>query len=61
MRLEGVIQEDGTVLCDGVNYIMPVRGTDSEGYKEVLLSDSFARQSIKYLIGKEVNFVCNSF
>jgi len=63
MRLEGVIQKDGSVLGDDkVRYLLPLRGTDN-GYPEVLIDASdvggdntWARQSIKPYIGMRVEF-----
>jgi len=63
--LTGIIQKDGTVLAeDGTIHNLPVRGTDKEGFKEVLIDakeaggdGSFYRQSIKPYIGMTVEFV----
>jgi len=65
--MKGVIQKDSTVLgVDGKIYHIPVRGTDDEGFDEVLvdarsigLRGAFQRQSIKPLIGLTVDFVPN--
>lgn len=63
--MKGIIQKDGTVIGeDGKTYQLPVRGTDSEGFPEVLIDaksiggrGSFQRQSVKPLIGKQAEFV----
>ena len=66
--LTGVIRKDGSVLAeDGTIHYLPTRGTDREGYKEVLVDakkvggeGSWSRQSIKPYIGMTVKFVRNS-
>lgn len=63
--MKGIIQEDATVIGeDGKTYQLPERGTDSEGFPEVLIDTrpiggkgSFQRQSVKPLIGKTTEFV----
>lgn len=63
--LTGIIQADGSVLAeDGTVHYLDARGTDDEGYTEVLIdakevggSGSWARQSIKPYIGMTVEFV----
>ncbi len=65
--LTGVIRKNGTVLAeDGTIHNLPVRGTDREGYKEVLIDaksiggrGSFSRQSVKPYIGMTVRFYRN--
>jgi len=67
MILEGIIQEDASVLGDnGKIYHLPVRGTDEKGYSEVLIDatkvggeGSFSRQSVKPYVGMEVRFYSN--
>lgn len=62
--LQGVIQENGSVLGDdGSVHRLPVRGRDREGYPEVLIDAThvggagvFARQSIKPFIGLKVQY-----
>jgi hypothetical protein len=64
MKLEGIIESDGTVLGeDGIKYFLPARGTDDEGFPKVLIDaeavggDSIIyRQSIKPYIGMKVEF-----
>ena len=61
----GTIQSDGSVFeTDGRTHWLPIRGTDEEGYPEVLLdakdvggSGFFRAQSIKPFIGMKVSFV----
>lgn len=68
MRKVGYIKKDGFVETeDGLIFHLPKRGTDDEGYAEVLidatsigLRGSFQRQSIKPLIGKKCEFVTNN-
>ena len=68
MILEGVIQKNATVLGDdGEIYNLPVRGTDHEGYSEVLIDAKnvegdgwMCRQSIKPYLGMRVRFCCNT-
>lgn len=63
--ITGIIQNDASVIAeDGTIHFLPVRGTDSEGYKEVLVDaqdvgkeGSFVRQSVKPFIGMTVEFV----
>ena len=63
MKLEGVIQKDGSVLGDdNIRYLLPVRGED-DGYPEVLMDAKdvggkgwMSRQSIKPYIGMKVEF-----
>jgi len=65
MKLEGIIQKDGVVRGeDGKKYYLPVRGTDKEGYPEVLINarevggkDLFHKQSIKNYVGMRVKFL----
>ena len=65
--LTGIIQKDGTVLAeDGTIQFLGVRGTDDEGYPEVLIDAKavggdgcFHRQSVKPFIGMTVEFVRN--
>jgi len=67
MILEGIIQEDARVLGeDGNVYHLPVRGTDEEGYPEVLIDAEeiggdgwMYRQSVKPYIGMKVLFYKN--
>jgi len=63
--LEGIIQKDGyNVLGDnGKTYCLPVRGTDKDGYPEVLIDGKpigmqewMARQSVQPYIGMRVSF-----
>jgi len=68
MSLEGVISRDGSVLGDdNKRYFFPVRGTDKEGFSEVLVNAYdvggegwMFRQSIKPYIGMRVEFECSS-
>lgn len=63
--LTGIIQKDGSIIAeDGTLHYLPLRGTDDEGYPEVLIdakevggSGSFHRQSIKPFIGMTAEFV----
>jgi hypothetical protein len=62
-NVKGVIQKDGVLADDGKLYNHAVRGTDEEGYPEILIhareiggSGSFARQSVKLFIGMIVRF-----
>lgn len=65
--LIGIITKDGTVkLEDGREFIISTRGTDKEGYPEVLIDainvggrGCFSRQSIKPFIGMKCWFVLN--
>ena len=67
MILEGIIKKDGSILGDnGKKYNLPQRGTDDEGYPEVLIDakniggDGWMRgQSIKPYIGMKVRFYFN--
>jgi hypothetical protein len=62
--LYGIIREDATVLADdGTIHNLPVRGTDKDGYPEILIDakdiggdDDFYRQSIKPFVGMRVTF-----
>jgi hypothetical protein len=64
MKLEGIIENDTTVLGDdGVKYHLFVMQRDSDGLPEVLIDaravggdGSFYRQSIKPYIGMRVEF-----
>ena len=64
-NLTGIIQKDGSVIADdGTIHWIGARGTDKEGYPEVLIDaknvggrGSFYRQSIKPFIGMKVDFV----
>ena len=61
----GILQTDGSVLAeDGTIHWPPTRGTDNEGYPEILIdakevggSGYCSRQSIKPYIGMVVEFV----
>ena len=63
--MEGIILKNGDVIGDdGKTYFLPGRGTDGDGYPEVLMdaksvggSGSFRGQSIKPFIGMRVSFV----
>lgn len=63
--ITGVIMEDGSVLAEeGTVHYLPIRGTDKEGYKEVLIDAKnvggdgwMNRQSVKPYIGRTVEFV----
>lgn len=63
--LTGIIQKDGSVIAeDGTIHYLPKRGTDKEGYPEVLIDDEeiggygyFHRQSVKPFVGMTVEFV----
>jgi len=65
--LTGIIQEDGSVLAeDGTIHYPGARGTDDEGYPEILIDAKevggygcFHRQSVKPFIGMTVEFVRN--
>jgi hypothetical protein len=66
MKLIGVIKSDGFVESDGKLFILPIRGTDESGFPEVLIDatsvsggGTVKRQSIKSLIGMEVEFTTN--
>ena len=67
VKLIGIIQKDGDVLTEsGEKYSLSCRGTDEEGYPEVLInaksvggSGYFHRQSIKQCIGMKVEFTIN--
>jgi hypothetical protein len=67
--LIGIIQKDGKVKSGKTFFLMPFRGTDKEGYPEVLVDatsvggeSEMVRQSIKPYIGMEVEFqVHNGF
>ena len=60
----GIIQENGTVLADdGSVHYLPKRGTDREGYPEVIIDAThvggagmMATQSLKPFIGLKVQF-----
>ena len=68
MKLIGVIKSDGFVeTSDGKLFILPIRGTDENGFSDVLIDatsvsggGTFKRQSIKSLIGMEVEFTTNN-
>ena len=63
--LIGIIQKDGSVIAeDGTIHYLPRRGTDDEGYPEVLVDAKdvggegcMSRQSIKPFIEMSVEFV----
>lgn len=61
--MEGVIQAENYLGDDGKIYTFDVRGTDEEGYPEILIDakdvggrGTFARQSVKPFIGMRVQF-----
>jgi len=64
-RLEGIILVNATVKAlDGSIHNLPIKGTDSEGYSEVLIDaigvggiGYMQRQSIKPYIGMKVEFI----
>lgn len=64
-KLIGIIKEDGSVETeDGRNFYIGRRGTDKEGYPEVLIDAKSVggdgwmhRQSIKPYIGMKCHFV----
>ena len=66
-ELIGVITENGDVeLNDGRIFSIPQRGTDSDGYPEVLIDAMLVggkgfmqRQSIKPYIGMKCKFILN--
>jgi len=65
-KLIGIIQEDGTVKSNNKIFTLPFRGSDEEGFPEVLMDakdvggDSvFYKQSIKQYIGMKVEFFVN--
>ena len=66
-ELIGIIDKDGYInLDDGRKFEMPKRGTDDEGYPEVLMdaknvggSGWMCRQSIKPFIGMKCSFILN--
>jgi len=66
--LNGIIRNDGFVeTSDGKLFILPIRGTDNNGFPEVLIDatlvggkSSFSRQSIKPLINMKVEFITNN-
>lgn len=68
MKLTGLVKSDGFVeTSDGKLFILPIRGTDESGFPEVLIDatsiggDGIAkRQTIKSLIGMEVEFTTNN-
>ena len=68
MKLIGVIKSVGFVeTSDGKLFILPIRGTDENGFSEVLIdatsvggSGYFKRQSITPFIGMEVEFTTNN-
>ena len=56
--LKGIIQKDGSVKVNDETFWLPFRGTDKEGYPEVLMDAKavggdgwMSRQSIKPYIG----------
>ena len=63
--LIGIIQKDGSVIAeDGTIHSLPNRGTDREGYPEIIIDakdvggkGEFSRQSVKPYIGMKVKFV----
>lgn len=62
-NVKGVIQKDGVLGDDGKLYGHSTRGTDKEGYPEILIyakevggEGSFTRQSVKPFIGMIVRF-----
>jgi hypothetical protein len=66
--LIGIIQKNGTVITDdGKIFHLDYRGTDSEGYSEVLIDAKkvggagwMRRQSIKPYIGMKCSFITNN-
>ena len=68
MKLIGVIKSNGFVeTSDGKIYILPIKGVDDKGFPEVLIDatsvsggGTVKRQSIKSLIGMEVEFTTNN-
>jgi hypothetical protein len=68
MKLIGVIKSDGFVeTSDGKLFTLPIRGTDENGFSEVLIDatsvsggGTVKRQSIKPFIGMEVEFITNN-
>jgi hypothetical protein len=64
MKKIGTIREDGFVVTeDGRLFILPIRGTDSFGFPDVLIDaksvggkSEWQRQSIKDYIGLKVEF-----
>jgi hypothetical protein len=66
MKLQGIITATG-VDVDGKIFTLPIRGTDPEGYDEVLIDATnvggngiFSRQSIKPYLGMNVTFITNN-
>jgi len=65
--LTGILQKDGSVLAeDGTIHWPGARGTDKEGFPEILIDakevggdGSWSRQSVKPFIGMTVEFVRN--
>jgi hypothetical protein len=64
--LTGIIQKDATVKSGKRIFHLPLRGTDEEGYSEVLIDAKevggrgvFQRQSVKPYIGMKVEFILN--
>ena len=65
--LTGILQKDGSVIAeDGTIHYPGYRGTDDEGYPEILIDatdvggeGSWSRQSVKPFIGMTVEFVRN--
>jgi hypothetical protein len=63
--LTGILQEDGSVIAeDGTIHWPGTRGTDDEGYPEILIDarnvggyNSWTRQSVKPYIGMMVEFI----
>jgi len=63
--LTGILQKDGSVIAeDGTIHWPGTRGTDDEGYPEILIDakevggySSWSRQSVKPYIGMTVEFV----
>lgn len=64
MKKTGIIEADGFVRTgSGDEYLLPIRGTDDDGYPEVLMDaksvggrGTFQRQSILPYIGMKVEF-----
>ncbi len=68
-KLTGTILASGWVMCDTTGRLFQLdwRGTDSEGYPEVLIDASkvggdysFKKQSIKPYIGMKCTFTINT-
>lgn len=59
----GTIGKDGKVVEDPLVHVLPIRGTDKEGYPEVLIDATqvggkgyASRQSVKPFVGMRVSF-----